>query len=134
MKYDLDSVVPIVEQLTFSERAQNRIHRIIDHIVSANGRQSMSLNRRVHTLFELDYVLVAKYGVTVRQVAFQTSLVNPLAKLILQIVHSLSQLLADRLAFQRLDIEAGRVGRKDQKSNHGHVRIGRFQLVIQSGQ
>lgn len=59
----LDTIRAIIEQLTASERIQDGIFVIVDHIVSANGRQVLS-HRREDALFELNNIGVMEDGIT----------------------------------------------------------------------
>ena len=43
----LDSVVSVVEQMTSSESVKYRIVRVVNHIVSADGRQAVPLQINV---------------------------------------------------------------------------------------
>jgi hypothetical protein len=134
MKYDLDSVVSVVEQLTLSQGIKNGIDGIVNDIVSANGRQARSLNRRVHALFQLDNVLVTQDIVAGGYLALQAQLIQSLAELVLEYVHGVAQLLRNGLALEGLDVEAARARGKDQESHHGHVRLHRLEAVIETRQ
>lgn len=100
--------------------------------MGTNGRQTMSLNRRVDALLELNDILVVENGLTGRQLALETLLIDPLAELILQRLNSFAKLFRDSLTLERLDIEAGRPRGEDEKHDNGDIGSGALETMIET--
>lgn len=122
-----------VEKLASSDAIQHWVVPVVHHIVCRDGREAISL-QRVDTPLQLDSVLLQQQVVCSRKLSLQTDLVKPLAHLLLNAVDGFPQTLGDGSSSQALNVEVVGFCWENHKCNHGGVRVGRLEIVVEPGE
>ena len=130
---DLDTVRLAVEELTPAEAAEDRVQVIVNHVVRGDGRQVRRLGSEDAAL-QLGQVITSQEVVAIRNISTETSLVQPLSDIFLNVVNCILETLGDGVTTQRLHVKTVGLSRENEEGNDSHVTVGILQQVIQSGQ
>ena len=122
-----------VEQLASPDAIQHWVIPVVHHVMCRDGRQSVPL-QRVDTPLQFDGVLLQQKIGCGRKFSLQADLVQSLAHLLLNAVDGFTKTLGDGGPSQALHVEVVGFGRENHKCNHGGVRVGRLQVVVEPGQ
>lgn len=122
MENDLHPIGGVVEHMDTAKLVQDRVFRIMGHVVSDDGREAMSLHSKQpaaqqHAVLACDKVLFVRHVVAFSPC--ETTLIHPLPHSLLDDLNGVPERLDYRLPFECLDGQRGRLSRHDDESDNG---------------
>lgn len=135
VKHDLNAVRGVVEQLHAADLVENRIFRIIRHVVRDDRRETMALHSE-QPATEEDAILcrdeIFRVGHWVAIVPLQGALEDALADAALDDVDGVAEGFDDCLALEGFDGEGLGLRGHDDECHDCHFGTGGFEAVVQA--